>query len=416
MSSLPFMPNHRTITRRTAMRRMLAAGAAVAVPPGVGLGQQATSGGAIHVERQPTGAEIWQVTTEEFSHSNIYCEVPYCSRDSRYFVYQRKNPELSGNRTELMAVELGTWKQHRVDTCTGIGGSAISHDGLFYYVKQTDDGRRDLWRADLADGSTERLYRFQDDVRIRSLGTVTTDRRYYAGGTKTDPGWTMFDVLLVDLEEAAQQVLDRDPFILNPHPQFEPGQGRTLMIQHNRGGKYSSEGELERLVGPEGATLYLLSVPDGKRTTLEVGKPYTTPCTGHEAWIGDTREMLLTVSASGDFAPEKGNLLGVRAGGPARVVAEGYRFNHVGVSRCGRLFSCDDWQGTFRVVVGSIQTGRTAVVCESMTSPTRGQNTHPHAYLTPDLKWVIFNSNRSGFPHVYAASVPEGMVEELLEA
>jgi hypothetical protein len=416
MSTVAFRRHDRAITRRTAVRRLLAASAAVAVPPGVGLGQQATASGAIHVERQPTGSEIWQVTTEEFSHSNIYCEVPYCSRDSRYFVYHRSNPKLARNRTELMVVELGTWKQHRLDTAMGIGGCAISHDGLFYYHKQADDGQVDLLRADLADGSIATVYRLQDDVRIRSLGTVTTDRRYYAGGTKTDPGWAMFDVLLVDLQEGTQKILDRDPFILNPHPQFEPGEGRELMIQHNRGGKYSADGKLERLVGPEGATLYVLSVPDGKRTELQVGTPYTTPCTGHEAWIGNTKEMLLTVSASGDYGPEKGNLLGVRAGEPARVVAKGYRFAHVGVSRCGRLFSCDDFQGNYALVIGSNQTGKTAVVCESKSSPTSSQSTHPHPYLTPDLKWVIFNSNRSGFPHIYAASVPDGMVEDLLTA
>jgi hypothetical protein len=29
------------------------------------------------------------------------------------------------------------------------------------------------------------------------------------------------------------------------------------------------------------------------------------------------------------------------------------------------------------------------------------------------MKWLIFNSDRSGFPHLYAASVPDGMIEEL---
>ncbi|MFH1924323.1 MAG: hypothetical protein ABIP48_31105 [Planctomycetota bacterium] len=406
----------RKITRRTAVRRVAAAAAGFAGAGSMNLAAEPVSQAGIHVESQPTGAEIWQVTTEELSHSNIYCEVPYCSRDSRYFVYERTNPKLTKNRAEFMVVELGTWKQHRLDTSTGLRGSAISHDGLFYYLKEADDGELDLMRADLADGLTEKVYRFQDDVRVRSLGTVSTDRRYYAGGTKTDPGWAMFDVLLVDLEEGTQKILDRDPFILNPHPQFEPGEGRQLMIQHNRGGKYSADGKLQRLVGPEGATLYLLSVPDGKRTELQVGKPYTTPCTGHEAWIGNSQEMLLTVSASGDYAPEKGNLLGVRASQPARVVAKGYRFAHVGVSRCGRLFSCDDFQGAYRLVIGSNQTGKMAVVCESKSAPTGSQNTHPHPYLTPDLKWVIFNSNRSGFPHIYAASVPEGMIEEVLEA
>ena len=133
-----------------------------------------------------------------------------------------------------------------------------------------------------------------------------------------------------------------------------PSSGNTWVT---RGGRYSAEGKLERLVGPEGATLYLLSVPDGQRTELQVGKPHTTACTGHEAWIGKTQEMLLSVAARDEYAPEKGNLLGVRAGQPARVVGKGYRFNHVGVSRCGRFYCCDDWRGSYQVVIGSTQTG-----------------------------------------------------------
>ena len=212
-----------------------------------------------------------------------------------------------------------------------------------------------------------------------------------------------------------QKILDRDPYILNPHPQFEPVREPGLLIQHNRGGRYTADGALERLVGLEGATLYLLSVPQGERTELQVGTPYTTPCTGHEAWVGDTGQVLLTVAARGDFSAEQGNLLAVRAGEPARTVSRGYRFNHVGVSRCGRLFTADDWQADYKIIIGSTATGRSAVLCASQTSPTRAQNSHPHAYLTPDLRWVIFNSNRSGFAHIYAARVPDTMVEPLLE-
>ncbi|NQT12879.1 MAG: hypothetical protein HQ582_09020 [Planctomycetes bacterium] len=94
----------RRITRRTAVRQMAAATAGVA--GAVAVAEELASSAGIHVERQSTGAEIWQVTTEEFSQSNIYCEVPYCSRDSRYFVYQRTNPELSQNRTEFLTPDL----------------------------------------------------------------------------------------------------------------------------------------------------------------------------------------------------------------------------------------------------------------------------------------------------------------------
>ncbi len=397
------------ISRRELLRRssraassLIGAGAVFSLP--FARGKDAT-----------TQTEIRQVTTEEFSQSNIYCEVPYCSGDSRFFVYQRRNPKLTGNnKTELMAVELGTWKQHRMDVIRSITGLTVSPEGIFYYLKESGKKGLDLIRADVAQGIPQKVYELKPENRLISLGTVSADGRYYACGTRLGNDYQMFGILLVDLHKQTQTILDRDPYILNPHPQFEQGQGTDLMIQHNRGGKYTPEGKRIRLVGPEGATLYLLSVPQGKRTTLQVGTPYTTFCTGHEAWIGKTKEMLLTVSARDDYTPEKGNLLAVRAGVPARVVAKGYKFNHVGVSRCGRFFSCDDWQGAFKVVIGSIQTGKTAVVCESKTSPTSSQNTHPHAYLTPDLKWVIFNSNRNGFAHVYAARVPAGMTEQLL--
>jgi len=404
---------HPPITRRTAVGQMLSAAAGIAGAAKFGAaGETASRGSAVRVERQPTGSEIWQITTEEFSQSNIYCEVPWCSADSRYFVYQRTTPKLSGNRTELMIVELGTWKQHLLDVACGITGIAITPEGVLYYRKRAAGNSFDLMRADLSKGVPKKVYRRPDGSRDRSLGTVSFDGRYYATGTRPGDGYDTFAILLVDFQQGTETIIDRDPSICNSHPQFDPASNQ-LMIQHNRGCEFSPDGKLIRLVGPEGATLYLLSVPDGKRTELQVGKPYTTPCTGHEAWIGKTGEMLLSVSASGDYAPEKGNLLGVQAGQPARIVTKGYRFNHVGVSHCGRFFCCDDWRPPYKLVIGSTKTGASAVVCESKTSPTRGQNTHPHAYLTPDLKWVIFNSNCSGFPHLYAASVPDGMIKEL---
>jgi len=313
---------------------------------------------------------------------------------------------------EFMAVELGSWNQARLDVSVGISGCAVSPDGMFYYLKQRQDVY-ELWRADIAEGQPEKLLEFPR-MRLTSLGTVSSDHRYFAVGAVTDPEWKSFDILLIDLKTGGYRTIDRDPFILNPHPQFEPAEGRQLLIQHNRGGRYSLDGKLERLVGPEGATVYLLSVPEGERTLLKVGLPFTTACTGHEAWAGTSKEIVLTVAASGEFSPEKGNLLGVRADQEARVVARGYSFNHVGVSRCGRLFSADDWRGSFKVVIGSVRSGKCLEVCESKTQPSRDQSTHPHPYLTPDLNWVIFNSNRSGIPHVYAARIPKELCDDLL--
>lgn len=402
------------ISRRAAIRQIACTmvGTVGIHKPILGKGNSPSA--AVRLERQPTGSEIWQVTTERFQQSNIYCEISYCSADSKYFVYERKHPRLKGrNRTELVAVEIGTWKQHLLDVATGISGSAISHHGVFYYLKQTADRVLDLMRVDLSEGKPQSILQMKQEQRIVSLGTISPDGRYYAWGKRVDDEYKKFGILLIDVEKQARTIIDEDPYILNPHPQFEPVDGKQLLIQHNRGGTYSPDGKLQRLVGPEGATLYLLSLSDRQRTNLQVGTPYTTAVTGHETWIGDTREILLTVAAHDDHSPEKGNLLAVGTDEPARVVARGYKFNHINVSRCGRFFCCDDWQGNCKIVVGSIKTGRTAVVCESRTSRSRPQNTHAHAYLTPDLRWVIFNSDRNGFPHVHAASVPDEIVQDI---
>ncbi|MCS7305362.1 MAG: oligogalacturonate lyase family protein [Thermoguttaceae bacterium] len=405
--------NFRGISRRTALGR-LAGVAAGAIAGGIGVPRLLHAG----PEAQPI-----QVSKEDLGNSNIYCEVPYCSSDSRYFVYARRNPNRGSgspkeraNGTELVAVELGSWKQERLDVAASITGLAVSAKGIFYYLQRTGEGQLQLMRVDINRGQPQPVYARKDQRWIHSLGTVSYDERYYAGGVVVGEGWKRFGIVVVDLEKGTEAVIDEDPYILNPHPQFDPGPRYRLMIQQNRGGQYSPDGKLQRLVGQEGATLYLLSVPDGKRTTLQVGTPYTTPCTGHEAWIGTSGQMILTVSATGQYAPDQnGNLLTVAAGEPAKVLGvKGFVFNHVGVSRCGRLFSCDDWRPPYRIVIGSTKTGQSAVVCASETKPQAAQNTHPHPYLTPDLKWVIFNSNRTGVPHVYAAPVPEDVVLRLL--
>jgi len=363
--------------------------------------------------QQDTGSTIYQVTDDTLYKSNIYCEIPYCSADSRYFVFHRQNPEYDRNRSEFVICELGTWETHVGGRgIAGLSGTAITHKGIFYYLRHADKDALELVKLNLANGESDVVHTFDGKLKLKSLGTVSPDGHKYAYGVTVDDKYTEFGIEVLNIKMGTREIIDTDPYILNPHPQFEPSEGKQIMVQHNRGGQIDETGKLIKLVGEEGATLYLVEVANGKRTTLQVGKPYTTPATGHEAWIGDTKEMLLTVSASGDYAPENGNLLAVHAGEPARVVCKGYALNHVGTSVCGRFFSCDDSR-TKDVIIGSMKTGKTYVVCHSETSYGRDQATHPHPYLTPDLKWVIFNSDRSGQPQIYVASIPDGTIEEL---
>jgi len=48
------------------------------------------------VEEQDNGAIIYQITEAPLRKSNIYCETPYCSPDSKCFVFAQVNPQIRG--------------------------------------------------------------------------------------------------------------------------------------------------------------------------------------------------------------------------------------------------------------------------------------------------------------------------------
>ena len=377
---------------------------------------------AVKLREQDNGVVVYQVTEDAFRKSNIYCELPYCSADSRVFVFARKNPACAPNDTEYIACEFGAWETEIIGRGLGdwevnipgqwLGGPAMTHTGIFCY-RRAVKGAQEVVRLNLATGDSDVVFHLPEGFHPRGCATMSPDGRYYAHGVTLGFNPQMFGIELIDLASGSREIIFTDPFICNPHTQFEPTDGKQLMVQHNRGCQFRPDGARVKLVGEEGATELVVDIPDGKVTRLEVGLPYTTPITGHEAWVPGTGEILLTVSPKEDYTPEKGNLLGVRAGEHPRVVATGYRFNHLGASPCGRFFFCDDWQAESKLLAGSVKTGKVTVICEAHTSMGTLQNTHAHSYLSPDLKWLVFNSDQSGRSQIHVAAAPKEIIENL---
>ncbi|NLD74780.1 MAG: hypothetical protein GX649_18940, partial [Chloroflexi bacterium] len=235
--------------------------------------------------------------------------------------------------------------------------------------------------------------------------------RYYINSAYL--GDKRFGIWRLDFQSGERKVIwEQGEDMCNAHPQLDPA-GTDLLIQHNRGAELDDTGRYIRLVGEIGATLFLIDINGENHRTLPVGKPYTERCQGHQCWIGKTGEILLTIGGPREQMTEQGNLLAVRPGDEAaRVVAKGVYFDHTNASRDGRFF-VSDTSPDARLVVGSLKTGRWRVLCETGSSLSSPQYTHPHPYLSPDNRWVIYNSDRTGIPHVYAAQVPEGLLEDL---
>ena len=358
------------------------------------------------------GVRLLQVTSRPGIHMNLYCEVPYMDPAGRRLIYTRQ--EQGGAPTEIWCADLEDLSATRICSDSSVTGAAVSPDQRhFYFLSGPGGDALRLVRLDL-ETLEQKTYEFRGAPMPQTLGSVTPDGRYYVYGMHLPTDAGRFGIQRLDLTTGAAEMIHRGTEICNSHPQIEPRHGRDCLIQHNRGCEFDERGRITRLVGEEGATIYLINLEGGDVRPLPVGKPFTKPLQGHQCWLGRTGEVLLTVGGGPrEESAKAGNLLRVRPGAErAEVVASGHYFCHVNASRCGRHFVCDTYPDA-KILIGSIRTGRTRLLCESGASFGSKGYTHPHPYLSPDCKWVIFNSDRTGTPHVFAARVPDGWLDEL---
>jgi len=364
-------------------------------------------------EKDPeTGAQIYQLTSFPAINDHVYCEVPYMDPTSRYVMFIRRHDSVGP--VHLWRADLERNLVTKVaETEEGMRGFGVSPDQQdFYYINLMARGAYQIVRTNITT-LEEKRWTFDDGGPMpRTMGSVTPDGKYFINSAYL--GDKRFGILRFNLETSEREVIwEQGEDMCNAHPQLDPGKGVDLLIQHNRGAIVDDTGRHLLLVGEIGATLYLIDINGGNHRTLPVGKPHTGRCQGHQCWIGKTGEILFTIGGERDAIVKNGNLMRIRPGDEAaRVVARGAYFDHPNASRDGRFFSVDTHPGA-DIVVGSIKTGKWRVLCNSKSTLSRPQYTHPHPYLSPDNKWVIYNSDRTGIPHVFAARIPDGFLEEL---
>jgi hypothetical protein len=349
---------------------------------------------------------VLQLTSAAFIHTHVYPEAPIFTPNSRYFVYERFQ-SLDGPAS-LWLCDLQTHQLSRLTEDGSYRGPVMGPDGAWcVYVELRGPAEFAVKRLYLGTQQCETVAVAVGFRRPYSLGTISPDGRWYVTGVWLPDG--QFGLLRTDLQRGTYQVIHHDPEILNPHMQFEPGQGRDILVQHNRGGFLDQEGNIALLVGEQGATIYLVDCDGQNIRRLAIGKPFTAPTQGHQCWIATTGRILSTLVEK----PEVGNLVTIGAGDEKpTLVARGANFCHPNASRDGRWF-VSDVSPAGELMVGSLRTGRYKLFCHSGSSFGRPQYTHPHPFSSPDARHILFNSDRTGLPQIYAAEVPEGFLEDL---
>jgi len=373
------------------------------------------------VEEYSCGVVVYQLTDGALPKSNIYCEQPFCPPDSSGFLYTE---QVSESDCRYLFCEFGTWET--VEVGRGFFTQSVPFLGLFHYLRPSGTGAsRELVRLDLSSKSRDVVGRFSDGVSPKHV-TVSPDGRYLAYGRVLSYSPQRFAVELMDTQSGERRIIYEDEHIFNPHCQFEPGRGEIILIQQNRGCRFSEDGKVITRYGEEGPTVFMLRVRDGQVLPLRIGFPHTPFISGHQTWVGASREVIATLRPrtkfllkgwGDEYTPEKGNTVCVSAEGNVRRVGAGKWLNHIGCTPCGRFF-CGDTDEMGEVVAGSTRTGRMISLFKTRMLPDSdryNQQSHPHAYLSPDHQWVVFLSTRTGSPQIHAASIPEGLLEPLEE-
>ncbi len=308
-----------------------------------------------------SGAKLTQLTSAAFIHTHIYPEAPVFTPDSRYFIYHRF--QSLDSPSSFWLCDLQTNRLRRLTDDGPVKSPVMSPDGTWCaYLYLDDPTEFQVKRVSLQDSECVTVTTVRGLRRPYGLGTISPDGRWYVTGVWLPDG--EFGLLRVDLDEGTYKVIHQDPEILNPHMQFEPGEGQDILVQHNRGGYLDEEGNIVRLVGEQGATIYLVDCEGQNVRRLPIGKPHTAPTQGHQCWIGTTGRILSTTAED----PEVGNLVTVAEGDERpTLVARGVYFCHPNASRDGRWF-VSDVSPSGEIVVGSLTTGRYKLLCESGSS------------------------------------------------
>ncbi|MCD6352096.1 MAG: PD40 domain-containing protein [Armatimonadetes bacterium] len=283
-------------------------------------------------------------------------------------------------------------------------GPTVSPDGEAVYYMVFDPPQVELRRVSLKTFERQRLMTLPAARRLYVLGTLSPDGRHYVTGLTPPEGDPQ--VLRVDLDTGEQEVIYSSPDVFNPHPVWDPSGADWVLVQENTDYQLTERGS--RMTGGLGARLIVMR-PDGSDVReLDVGRRKTEWIQGHQTWRGESGEVVATVVRQRTGAgPRRSDvILGLTPDGGRRVVAAGHSFWHIGSDASGKWLS-SDMTGTGLLYIVDAETGACKFVCASESSCGAPQYTHPHPALSPDARWLVFNSDRTGLAQLYATNIAD---------
>jgi len=352
-----------------------------------------------------------RLTSLPFVDTHIYPETPVSSLDGKRFVWRRVDPyaNSSGGGSGVghyWIAEIDTLRIRQITDEPDAGCPLYTPNGdaMFYSVG------RAIVRMDPATFERQRLCEIPETFGVMgAIRTISADGRRALFSVRGGVG-------AVDLHSGEARIAFTRDDCVNAHAQYcrQPG-SRLVSIQVNDGAEFDADDNMTRLVGDNGASLWVANDDGTNATRLNVGGSPLEHVQGHQCWLGQTTRKITTLHRR-DRADQPWVQDRIVTIGPDDehydIVGEGEGFTHIHTTRDGRYW-VSDCNRTARVFVGSVKTGRYRLFVNTGATFGSHQSTHPHPFFLGDDRAIGWNSDETGVAQVYVARIPDGFLDSL---
>ena len=357
-----------------------------------------------------TGVQVLRLTTYQFVNSHIYPESPISTPDGKRFFFVRYNP-LTQQSTQWMG-DIETLRIRQVTDEPNAYSPVVTPDGKWFIYS----AGRDVFRMSPDTFEREKIYTVPDEVGpIAIVRSTSVCGRRAPITCQPKPGQRA--CAIIDFDKQTTTVVWDHPDCVNPHEQYCKNDHRRILIQVNDGVEHDARGQRTRNIGDNGASLHVVNDDGSGHVILPMGQSPLERVQGHQCWMGNRDEAISTTHRRSNVNEpwRQQRIVAAKPGDSEyRIVCEGdvQAFTHIHTTSDGRYF-VTDCNRTARIYVGSTTTGRYKLFCSSGATFGSAACTHPHPFFLGNDKTIGFNSDRTGWPHVYVAPIPDGFLADL---
>jgi oligogalacturonide lyase len=325
-----------------------------------------------------TRAHITQLTSNVTMSQNLYFEETAFTPDCKRVIFISRSSAARGAPYDLYRVNVDGSELVQLTDRDGFGDCVLAVDGeRAFYTAGTDV------RGVYLDDARDEL--------VASFGDAEAVTDITVGGEF---------VFVRVVHDESRHALMRIP-VEGGEPEIIYEGGMFCHVTANPSGQYISW-VTERVHETREGTWRVMRT-DGTDERAWPAQRWT-----HSSWIGDTDRM-----QGGLLPPDRALTWAHPHDSEQQVIAEGAYFVHSSATPDAEWIVSDTNWPNIGLQLIHVPSGRWDTICLDQASFGHPQYTHPHPDISPDGRYVLYNSDRTGVPQVYIVTIPDWLRDEL---